>query len=85
MEDKLDNSMVFGFLYLYQFLVAVYCSTIVCGVDTFLFSSLTFLKYQMRILGYRLSKCGNREKINRQASEYKELIDLIKMHIHIKE
>lgn len=88
LNKQLENDMVFGVLYIYQVLVATFCSTVVCGIDTLLFSSLVFHKYQMKIFGFRLSKCGHihsESENHRKIDHIDELNELIKMHIKIKE
>lgn len=82
------NDAVFGGFYVHQFFVAAFCSSIENGVDTFLFSTLIFLKYQIQILGYRLSQCGLDYDIKTNdpvKNHQKQLIDCVKMHNDIAE
>lgn len=82
------NDAIFGFFYVHQFFVAAFCSSIENGVNTFLFSTLIFLKYQIKILGHRLSQCGldcNNETIAPEQRHTKQLIDCVKMHNDIAE
>lgn len=84
LDGRIDNDTIYGILFVYQFSVAMFCGLVVCSVDNMVFSSLIFIKYQMQLLGYRLSNCGNTAS-STSASYNEKLTECIKMHIDIKE
>lgn len=89
LRSKLEeNNFIFGALYFHQFFVGAFCSLIENGVDTFLFASLIFLKYQLTLLGNRLSECGtvcSSEPTSRRISHREQLLDCLNTHIDIEE
>lgn len=87
MEERLQNDILFGSLYLYELFVALFSGTIQNGIDALLFAILIFFKYQLKILGYRLSYGidSENEQVSNKRNYRKELIECIKMHIDIKE
>lgn len=72
-------------LYWHQTFIGFFASFVETGVDTFLFSSLIFLKYQLAILGYRLSQIGQSTGKSNKPNNRENVLDCIRMHIEIKE
>lgn len=82
--EKINDDTIYGILFVYQFCVAVFCGLVVCSVDNTVFASLIFIRYQIQLLGYRLSICGETASTTSKSYNAK-LTDCIKLHIDIKE
>lgn len=80
----MENDGVFYTLYIHQTLASILLGQIAAAANTFIFSSLLYLNYQLKLLGYRFSQCGHDIRMSDDA-KYEQFIDCIKMHLEIIE
>lgn len=79
----MENDYIFYTLYIHQSFTSIAFGQIAAAAGTLTFSMLLYFNYQVKLLGYRFSKCGNYSELD-DVVKYKEFIDCIKMHYEVK-
>lgn len=87
--NHMDDKRVLGVLFAYQWAYGYILTCHIIGTSTFLFFSMAFHNYQIKLLGHRLSSCGHskkrlEEQRGNELNDYVNVITLVKMHIDIK-
>lgn len=80
----MDNDFVFYPLYIHQALSSLILGQIAGAIGTFIFSTLLYFNYQIKLLGNRISICGTDSKMS-YAEKYEQFVECIKLHTEIKE
>lgn len=80
----MDNDYIFYPFYVHQAVSSVVLGQIAAATGTFVFSTLLYFNYQIKLLGYRFSQCGNDSKMS-HSNKYREFVECVQMHMQIKE
>lgn len=79
----MENDYIFYSLYVHQAFTSVALGQMAAATGTLMFSMLLYFNYQIKLLGYRFSKCGSISELD-DVDKYKEFIDCIEMHHEMK-
>lgn len=80
----MTNDYIFYPLYVHQALSSLLLGQIAAATGTFIFTSLLYFNYQIKLLGYRISNCGFNCNLS-DTNKYKEFVECIELHTEVQE